>query len=206
MNGILERYIRLPLGNICDANGKSGAMDCGIAAIDPGRKMIGFAYTCKGHPGDNLALHNAMLHAPEGSVIVADFGGYTKGGHFGEMMATACMCKGIKGLVIDGSVRDRDDIAALGFPVFSRGVCPNGTVKETIGELEGPVVVGGITVETGDLIIGGGDGVVVIGKSDIETVIEKAEEIADKETRIAARLRGGETTVDVYRFAKLINI
>lgn len=205
MNQILERYLKLPLGNICDANGKIGAMDCGIRPVDMSCHLAGYAYTCKGHPGDNLALHKAMLTAPVDSVIVADFGGYTKGGHFGEIMATGCMVRGIRGLVIDGTIRDARDIAKLGFPVFSKGSCPNGTVKETVGQLEIPVVVGGVAVKTGDLIVGDIDGVVVIKKEKILEVLEAAEAIAHKEDEIAARLRKGETTVDIYQFPRLID-
>ena len=204
MDAILERFLKLPLGNICDANGKTGAMDISIRPVDPKCHMAGYAYTCKGHPGDNLALHNAMLTAPKDSVIVADFGGYTKGGHFGEIMATGCMVRGINGLVIDGTIRDAADIVSIGFPVFAKGSCPNGTVKETVGILEIPVVVGGITVETGDLVVGDMDGVVVIKKENISHVLEAAEAIAKKEDGILPRLQNGETTVDIYQFSKLI--
>lgn len=203
MDKITERFLKLPLGNICDANGRRGAMDEGIRPVDPGCRMAGYAYTVQGQPGDNLALHHAMLHAPAGSVLVADMGGYKKGGHFGEIMATACIHKGILGLVIDGTVRDAEDITALGFPVFSRGFCPNGTVKESVGELEVPVICGGMKVETGDLVVGNMDGVVVVKKSEIQAVLERAEAIADKEDTIVEMLRKGMTTAEVYGFPKL---
>lgn len=203
MDSIIERYKNLPLGNICDANGKRGAMDYMIHPLDPKCRMVGYAYTVKGHPGDNLALHNAILHAPAGAVIVADMGGYTKGGHFGEIMAAACQEKGIAGLVINGSVRDAQDIVDLGFPVFARCICPNGTVKECIGELEVPVVCGGIQVCTGDLVVGNIDGIVIVKRENVGTVLEGAEAIAAKEDKIPAMLRAGQTTVDIYKFPKL---
>ncbi len=203
MDKIIERFLRLPLGNICDANGKRGAMDEAIRPVDSRCRMAGYAYTVQGQPGDNLALHNAMLYAPEESVIVADMGGYKKGGQFGELMATACQHKGISGLVIDGSVRDALDIVALGFPVFSRGICPNGTVKESAGELEVPVICGGIEVSSGDLIIGNIDGVVVVKREEIQSVLERAEAIAEKEDTIVKMLKNGMTTVEIYGFSKL---
>ena len=146
MENVMERYKRLPLGNICDANGKRGSMDQGIRPLDPALHMAGRAYTVRCHPGDNLAIHKAIREAPDGSVLVIDAGGYTGGGHIGEIMCFACMQRGIRGLVIDGTCRDADDICALKFPVFSRGLCPNGTVKETVGQTEIPILCGGVQV------------------------------------------------------------
>ena len=143
MEHVMERFQRLPLGNICDANGKRGSMDPAIRPVDPSLHMVGRAYTVRCHPGDNLAIHKAITEAPDGSVLVIDAGGYTGGGHIGEIMCFACMQRGIRGLVIDGTCRDADDIQALGFPVFSRGFNPGGTVKETVGQTEIPIVCGG---------------------------------------------------------------
>lgn len=200
---ILKRFDKIPLGNICDANGKVGAMDYGIRPVDPTRRLSGYAYTVKGHPGDNVAIHMAMLEAPKDSVLVVDLNGYCKGGHFGEIMATACMAHGIRGLVIDGSVRDSQDIEDLGFPVFCRAFCPNGTTKNDLGQRGIPVICGGMQVETGDLVVGSRDGVVVIKKDRIEDVLVKAEAIMKKEEGIIERLKKGETTADVYRFEVL---
>lgn len=144
MEHVMERFQRLPLGNICDANGKRGSMDPAIRPVDPSLHMVGRAYTVRCHPGDNLAIHKAITEAPDGSVLVIDAGGYTGGGHIGEIMCFACMQRGIRGLVIDGTCRDADDIQALGFPVFSRGFNPGGTVKETVGQTEIPIVCGGV--------------------------------------------------------------
>lgn len=203
MDEILERYNKLPLGNICDANDKVGAMDFCIRPIDPKRRMAGYAYTVKGRPGDNVSIHAAMLEAPVDSVLVVDMDGYCGGGHFGEIMATACLVHGIRGLVIDGSVRDSQDIENVGFPVFARGICPNGTTKYDTGKRGCRVVVGGVEVESGDLVVGSRDGVVVIKKANIKSVLEKAEAIAKKENGILIKLKQGVTTADIYRFPSL---
>lgn len=203
MNEILERYNVIPLGNICDANGRTGAMDCGIKAIDINKRLVGYAYTVKGRPGDNVSIHMAMLEAPKDSVLVVDMNGYCKGGHFGEIMATACMAHGIRGLVIDGSIRDSQEIQDLGFPVFARGICPNGTTKYDVGQRGIRIICGGIDVDNGDLIIGSRDGVVVVKKDRIEEVLVKAEAIMRKEEGIVELLRKGETTADIYRFESL---
>jgi len=206
MDEILSRYMKLPLGNICDANSKLGAMDYKIHPVDDSCRMAGYAYTVKGCPGDNLALHKAIAEAPADAVIVADFSGYTKGGHFGEIMATACMARGIAGLVIDGAIRDVKEIADLGFPVFAKCSCPNGTVKEAIGLHQEPVVCGDVTVCPGDLIVGNIDGVAVVRKGEITRVLEAAEAIAEKEDKIPDMLRSGKTTIDIYKFSKLYEL
>ena len=204
MDSIFERYERLPLGNICDANGKRGSMDQGIRPVDPELRMAGWAYTVRCHPGDNLAIHKAIQEAPAGSVLVVDAGGYTKGGHIGEIMCFACMQRGIRGIVLDGSCRDAGDIQTMGFPVFSRGFCPNGTVKETVGETAVPVICGGVLVQNGDLVVGGRDGVAVIAKKEIEAVLERAEAIAQKEVRVLEELKEGRTTAEIYQFTKIL--
>ena len=204
MDSIFERYERLPLGNICDANGKRGSMDQGIRPVDPALRMAGWAYTVRCHPGDNLAIHKAIQEAPAGSVLVVDAGGYTKGGHIGEIMCFACMQRGIRGIVLDGSCRDAGDIQNMGFPVFSRGFCPNGTVKETVGETAVPVICGGVLVQNGDLVVGGRDGVAVIAKKEIEAVLERAEAIAQKEVRVLEELKEGRTTAEIYQFTKIL--
>nr|WP_325235368.1 RraA family protein [uncultured Oscillibacter sp.] len=204
MDSIFERYERLPLGNICDANGKRGSMDQGIRPVDPELRMAGWAYTVRCHPGDNLAIHKAIQEAPAGSVLVVDAGGYTKGGHIGEIMCFACMQRGIRGIVLDGSCRDAGDIQNMGFPVFSRGFCPNGTVKETVGETAVPVICGGVLVQNGDLVVGGRDGVAVIAKKEIEAVLERAEAIAQKEVRVLEELKEGRTTAEIYQFTKIL--
>jgi 4-hydroxy-4-methyl-2-oxoglutarate aldolase len=202
MDSIVEEFKKLPLGNICDANDKGGNMDPGIKPIDIASKMAGPAFTVKGHPSDNVAIHKAIYEAPAGSVLVVDAGGFSRG-HFGEIMAFACQMRGIAGLVIDGGVRDADDIQKLGFPVFSRSLNPGGTQKEVIGVTGAPIVCGGITVSTGDMIIGDRDGVVVVAKDRIADVLQKAQAIAAKEVTVLQMLREGKSTIEIYNFAKL---
>jgi 4-hydroxy-4-methyl-2-oxoglutarate aldolase len=199
-----EAFRKLPLGNICDANGKGGSMDPGIKPIDPACKMAGPAYTVKGHPGDNVAMHKAIYEAPQGSVLVVDSGGYCHAGHFGEIMATACMERGIAGLVIDGGVRDANDMQELGFPVFCRGLNPGGTQKEVVGQTGADIICGGLNVSTGDMVVGDRDGVAVVARGKIEAVLKAAQAIAEKEIGILKQLKEGKTTIEIYRFAKLL--
>jgi len=204
MEHLTQRFQRLPLGNICDANGRRGSMDSAIRPVDPTLHMAGPAYTVRCHPGDNLAIHKAIAQAPSGSVLVIDAGGFTGGGHIGEIMCFACMKRGLLGLVIDGTCRDSDDIQALGFPVFSRGFCPNGTVKETVGQTGIPILCGGVAVRPGDWVVGNRDGVVVVAREEVEPVLERAEAIAQKEIQVLEELKQGKTTAEIYHFNKIL--
>ena len=199
-----EKFKALPLGNICDANQKKGNMDSGIKPVDPKSKLIGEAYTVRCHPCDNLAIHKAIYEAPKGSVLVVDTQGYHNCGYFGDIMALACQVRGIAGLVIDGGCRDSNDLQEMGFPVFSRTINSGGTIKVTAGQTACPVICGGITVNTGDLIIADRDGVVAIKHEDVEKVLQEAEAIAAREITIKEKLMANQSTIEIFGLGKLL--
>jgi 4-hydroxy-4-methyl-2-oxoglutarate aldolase len=201
---IIDRYKKLPLGNICDANDHSGNMDAAIKPLDPQTKLVGEAYTVKCQPGDNLAIHKAICEAPRGSVLVVQTQGYDQCGYMGDIMALACQIRGIAGLVIDGGVRDLADIKALGFPVFARTVNAGGAIKDSLGQTACPVVCGGVLVNSGDLVVGDCDGVVVVPRAQIEKVLPAAEAIAAKEPGIRERLLAGESTIEIFDLKKYL--
>lgn len=195
--------LELPCGNIADNNPAGGVMDAGIKPLDPGMKMVGRALPVKCYPGDNLALYQGIEAAGAGDVLVFDCGGFAAG-HFGDMMAHACLAKGIAGVVIDGTCRDRNDIVALGLPVFTRGLNPAGTVKASLGRVGVPVVVGGVAVRPGDVVFGDCDGVLVVPWEHEDEVFAAALAKHKKEELIAARLDAGEPALEVYGFDRLI--
>lgn len=195
---------KLPAGNVADAAGARMIMDSGIKPIDPASKMLGRAVTIDSFPGDNLALHQGMMAAEAGDVLVFDCKGYTEAGHFGDMMAIACKVKGVAGVVIDGSCRDSQDIKELGLPVFVRAFNPRGTVKESLGSVNVPVVCGGVAVNPGDMIFGDCDGVVVIPKEREDEVFAKALAKFDYEIEVREKLLSGMSTMEVYGFDKLV--
>lgn len=200
----MEGFSRLPTGNVCDANGKTGAMDAGIKPIDRKSRLAGPAFTVRCPPRDNLIIHKAIYQAPPGSVLVIDSGGYTDAGCMGEIMTLACMARGIAGVVLDGACRDANDIERLGFPFFARGFNPGGTVKDSWGTLGEPVQCGGRVVNTGDIIVGDVDGVVVVPLSRAREVLTKAEAIAEREVVVKELLAQGKTTLEIYGFDALI--
>ncbi|MEA4847638.1 MAG: 4-carboxy-4-hydroxy-2-oxoadipate aldolase/oxaloacetate decarboxylase [Clostridiaceae bacterium] len=200
----IEQFSKLPTGNVCDANNKSGNMDFQIKPIDKNSKLAGPAVTVRCNPGDNLILHQAIYKAEPGSVLVIDSHGYTGAGAMGEIMATACQARGIAGIVIDGTCRDANDIEELGFPFFCRGFNPGGTVKESWGTINETIQCGGVVVNPGDIIVGDVDGVVVVSKDKASEVLSKAKAIAEKETKVKEMLRQGKITLEIYGFDKLI--
>ena len=179
--------------------GESGgqAMATRIRAAWPGATVAGPAFTVACGPGDNLAIHVAVTLAPPGAVLVADASARPERGYWGEVLTTAAEARGLAGLVIDGCVRDVAALEAHRFGVFSRGLALPGAKKVDGGETGGPVDVGGVTVHTGDWLVGDADGVVVIGASVLGRVIEAAHARAEAEQELFAHLRAGATTVEL---------
>ncbi len=200
----IAQFKKLPTGNVCDANGKVGNMDSGIKPVDPRSKLVGPAVTVRCQPADNLILHKAIYEAAPGSVLVIDAHGYTEAGPFGGIMATACMVRGIAGVVLDGACRDANEIQDMGFPFFIRALNPGGTVKESLGPINGTIQCGAVTVRPGDIIVGDRDGVVVVAQDKAGDVLERALAIFEKEIKIVEMLRQGKTTLEIYGFDRLL--
>ena len=202
-----EKLSKLPTGNVADNNNsaaRQGVMDSGIKPVDPKSHIVGRAVTVKCQPGDNLAIHQGIYAAQPGDVLICDLRGYDQGGHFGDIMALACKVRGLAGVVLDGSCRDSEDIKELGFPVFSRGYNPSGTVKASLGQINVPVICGGVEVRPGDIILGDCDGVVVVPQEQEDEVFEKALAKFEKEQHIVEQILAGKTTLEIYGFDKLI--
>lgn len=201
---LLDEFLCLPTGNVADASAKLGyhtkVMDSGIRPVDNKSHIAAPAYTVRCPGGNNLIVHEAIVKAPAGSVLVIDTQGYMGAGHIGGIISTACQERGIKGIVIDGTCRDWDEILEIKFPVFSRGANPFGNRKENAGELNIPVRCGGVTVNPGDIVVADISGLVVIPPENVQAVLKKAKEIFADELEIAKQLRQGKTTMEIYGF------
>jgi 4-hydroxy-4-methyl-2-oxoglutarate aldolase len=180
-----------------EAMGKRGALAHDIRPIYPGARCIGRALTIRGRPGDNLMLHLAISVAKPGDVLVATVDGFLEAGGWGEIASLAAQLRGVRGLVLDGCVRDVDAIARMNFPVFCRGTSIRGTSKRERGELNQPIEIGGVTVKAGDIVVGDSDGVVVIPADEVEPVVARAHEIRLWEQEVMQKLRAGATTLDL---------
>ncbi len=177
---VIEGLSKLPCANIADAMDRLGVAE-GIHAMWSGAKLAGPAYTIWTRSGDNRAVHQAIDAAQPGDVLVVNGGGDTTRALIGELMATRAIKRRLGGFVIDGAVRDRELIGELGLPVFARGATPAGPYKNGPGRLLCPVAIGGVCVLPGDIVLGDGDGVVVVPRTVGATVLEAAREIEKTE-------------------------
>ncbi|MEM9039020.1 MAG: hypothetical protein AAGD33_03890 [Actinomycetota bacterium] len=185
-------------GTLCNASSEVMALDSRIRPLIAGRRIAGPAQTARIVPGQNAAVHHAVASARPGDVLVVDGGGSERFGPFGDLLAEACLHRGLAAAVFDCTIRDSADITDMGFQVFGRGFHPESTAKADPGEIDVPVTVGGVVVHPGDHIVGDDDGVVVLPKDIADGVFETAERVLEREERIRRRIQSGETTVDIF--------
>ena len=175
----------------------------GLEAAFPAAAVSGPAFTVQGAPGDNLALHHALSAAAPGEVIVLAVSGERRVAHCGEIVAIAARERGIAGIVLDGAVRDRAEIAALGFPVFFRGSSPRGPGKSGPGALGVPVELDGVSIHPGDLVCADADGIAVVAAADVEAVKAAVAALEAREQEIMAEIRNGRSTVELFELEEL---
>ena len=148
-----------------------------IEPLDRRQKMVGTALTVKTQPGDNRPIHLAIYGAQQaGYALVVDGCGHDACAYMGDLMIGACKALGFAGVVIDGRVRDWDGLMQLNFPVYARGLSPLAPTKVLDGDVHAPITLGGVTIHSGDLVMGDCDGVCVVPRADIEAVLRGAEE------------------------------
>jgi 4-hydroxy-4-methyl-2-oxoglutarate aldolase len=182
---------------IHEAQGRLGALSSRIKPIDRSMSLCGPAFTVFCAPRDNIMLQLAIHYAQAGDVIVVSAGEYTEAGSFGDVLGNACVAKGIAGVVTDTGVRDTKELIALGLPVFSLSVCIKGTVKETLGQINGPIVMGDEIIRPGDVIRGDADGCVMVRREDAAEVARKSAEREEAEAGYIAAYKSGRTIIDV---------
>ena len=197
---LVEAARALPTATLHEAGGKIGALPAAIKPVTPGMSIAGRALTVHSPGADNLWLHRALDIALPGDVLVVYTGGVYEHGYWGEIMTTMAKTRRLAGLVIDACVRDGVLLGRIGFPVFARGLAIRGTGKDfgATGWLNAPVRIGEVTVEAGDLVVGDGDGVVVVPNARVAEVIEASHLREATEAAIIKRLEAGEASLDVY--------
>ncbi|MCB1333158.1 MAG: 4-carboxy-4-hydroxy-2-oxoadipate aldolase/oxaloacetate decarboxylase [Roseivivax sp.] len=195
---------RFGSATIHEAQGRLGALSSRLKPIDRAMSLCGPAFTVECAPRDNIMLQLAIHYAQPGDVIVVSAGAYEEAGSFGDVLGNACLAKGIAGLVTDTGVRDTTALIALGLPVFSLSVCIKGTVKETLGQINGPIVVGGEVIRPGDVIRGDADGLVTVRREDAAEVAAKSAAREDAEAGYIAAYKSGRTIIDVCNLASVL--
>jgi regulator of RNase E activity RraA len=194
---IVDRLGQFQAAIIGDGMGRRGIMDHGIKPLNRESKMCGSAVTVETRAADNLMIHAALKIAQPGDVLIINTHGDLSAGIWGELTTRMAIRKGLAGLVMDGSVRDSLELAASGFPVFCRGVCPCGGGKEGPGQVNLPVSCGGVAVDPGDVVVGDADGVVVIPRETAKEAIDWAQQrVAAEEKRFTAI--GGDDLEAIY--------
>lgn len=193
----IEALKTLGSATIHEAQGQRGALDGGLRALDPSRRLGGRALTVDCRPSDNLALHYALTQARPGDVLVVDAKGFVEAGPWGDLLTLAAQTAGIVGLVIDGAVRDADAIIAMGFPVFCRGLSIKGTLKHQPGRVNVPVTVGGVHIEPGAVLIGDRDGLVMVQADEVAEVLRASQAREEKENALREAILQGASTVDL---------
>jgi 4-hydroxy-4-methyl-2-oxoglutarate aldolase len=194
----LQELAKLGVATVYEASGREGLIDLELHRIVPGSRVAGPARTVLCAQGDNLMMHAVLAVAQPGEIIVLTMPEAEPVGLVGELLATQALGRGVAGLLIDAAVRDVDELREMGLPIWSRFIRARGAKRDTLGTLNVPVLVGGTTIRTGDILVLDGDGAVVIAAERAQVVLEASRARAVRESELRKKFESGVLSIDLY--------